>query len=141
MSTEPRFKEVPLDDEEEELRKKILDELEQEHAQRLEKLDHRKQRARDRNEERMHVLRAEGTKKLRDEIRDRFYDEKGYVEYVDGSGRREWVPKEEYEWRMRRRKKSRRSDLPMSKRMREVVATAVALVIVVLIGIVFVLKS
>ena len=141
MSTEPRFKDVPLDDEEEGLRKKILDELEQEHAERLEKLDHRKQRARDRSEERLHVARAEGAKKLRDEIRDRFYDEKGYVEYVDGSGRREWVPKEEYEWRMRRRKKGRRSDLPMSKRMREVVATAVALVIVVLMGIVFVLKS
>jgi hypothetical protein len=132
---------VPLDDDEEELREKILEELEQEHAERLEKLAHRKQRAHERTEERKQALRAHGTKKLRDEIRDRFYDEKGYVEYVDASGRREWVPKEEYEWRMRRRKRSRRSDLPMSRRMREVVATAVALVIVVLIGIVFVLKS
>jgi hypothetical protein len=140
VSTQPRSN-VPLDDGEEDLRQRILDELEQEHSERLEKLAHRKQRARARTEERKQELRVEGTKKLRDEIRDRFYDEKGYVEYVDGSGRREWVPKEEYEWRMRRRKRSRRSDLPMSKRMREVVATGVALVIVVLIGIVFVLKS
>jgi hypothetical protein len=140
VSTEPRAN-VPLVDDDEELREKLRDELEQEHAERLEKLDLRKRRARDRSEERMQALRAEGTKKLRDEVRDQFYDEKGYVEYVDASGRREWVPKEEYEWRMRRRKRSRRADLPMSNRMREVVVTAVALVIVVLIGIVFVLKA
>jgi hypothetical protein len=140
VSTEPR-RNSPVDGDEEELRQQILEELEQEHAERLEKLEHRKQRAKVRNEDRKQALRAEGAKKLRDELRDRFYDEKGYVEYVDGSGRREWVPKEEYEWRMRRRKRSRRSDLPMSKRVREVVATGVALVIVVLIGIVLVLKS
>lgn len=140
MSTETRSK-VPLDDDDDQLREQILEELEQEHAERLEKLAHRKQRARERIEVRKEAVRAQGTKKLREEVRDRFYDEKGYVEYVDGSGRREWVPKEEYEWRMRRRKKSRRSDLPMSNRMREVVVTAVALVIVVLIGIVFVLKA
>ena len=140
MSTEPRAN-VRLDDDEDELREKLLEELEHEHAERLEKLAHRKQRAKQRTAERKEVLRLEGSKKLRDEVRDQFYDEKGYVEYVDASGRREWVPKEEYEWRMRRRKRSRRSDLPMSNRMREVVATAVALVIVVLIGIVFVLKS
>ena len=140
MSSQPRPN-VQLDDAEEELREKLLEELEQDHAERLEKLAHRKQRAKERTEERKHAIRLQGTKQLRDEVRDRFYDEKGYVEYVDGSGRREWVPKEEYEWRMRRRKRSRRSDLPMSNRMREVVATVVALVIVVLIGIVFVLKA
>jgi hypothetical protein len=140
VSTQPR-QNVPFDDAEDELRQKILEELEQDHAERLEKLAHRKQRAKERTQDRKEAVRLQGTKKLRDEVRDRFYDEKGYVEYVDGSGRREWVPKEEYEWRMRRRKRSRRSDLPMSNRMREVVATAVALVIVVLIGIVFVLKA
>lgn len=140
MRTQPRPN-VQLDDAEEELRQQILEELEQDHAQRLEKLAHRKKRAKERTAERKEALRLQGTKKLRDEVRDQFYDEKGYVEYVDASGRREWVPKEEYEWRMRRRKRSRRSDLPMSNRMREVVATAVALVIVVLIGIVFVLKA
>jgi hypothetical protein len=140
VSTEPRAQ-VPLADDDEELRERILDELEQEHAERLEKLASRKRRAKERTEERKEALRLEGTKKLRDELRDRFYDEKGYVEYVDASGRHEWVPKEEYEWRMRRRKRSRRSDLPMSNRMREVVATVVALLIVVLIGIVFVLKA
>jgi hypothetical protein len=140
VSTQPR-QNVPFDDAEDELRQKILEELEQDHAERLEKLAHRKQRAKDRTQDRKEAIRLQGTKKLRDEVRDRFYDEKGYVEYVDASGRREWVPKEEYEWRMRRRKRSRRSDLPMSNRMREVVATAVALVIVVLIGIVFVLKA
>jgi len=139
VSTNPRSN-VPLDDDEE-LRERIREELEQDHAERLEKLAHRKQRAKERTAERKETQRLEGTKKLRDEVRDRFYDEKGYVEYVDASGRHEWVPKEEYEWRMRRRKRTRRSDLPMSNRMREVIVTVVALVIVVLIGIVFVLKA
>jgi hypothetical protein len=140
VSTQPR-PDLPLFDDEEELRERLREELEQDHAERLEKLAHRKQRAKDRTTERKEMQRVEGTKKLRDDVRDQFYDEKGYVEYVDASGRREWVPKEEYEWRMRRRKRSRRADLPMSNRMREVVVTAVALVIVVLIGIVFVLKA
>jgi hypothetical protein len=140
VSTEPRPTATPLQDDEDALREKILGELEREHAERLEKLAARKDRARLKSRERQEDLRAESEKKLKAELRDRFYEEHGYVEYVDGSGRREWVPKEEYEWRMRRRKRSRKSDLPMSNRMREVVVTALAVLVVIMIGIVFVLK-
>ncbi len=141
MSTDPRPTATPPQDEEDALREKILEELEREHAERLEKLASRKERARIRSRERGEELRAESEKKLKNELRDRFYEEHGYVEYVDGSGRREWVPKEEYEWRMRRRKRSRKSDLPMSNRMREVIVTALAVLVVIAIGIVFVLKQ
>jgi hypothetical protein len=141
VSTESRRTDPPLPQDEEDLRKNILDELEREHADRLEKLEKRKDRARAKTHERREDVRAETTKKLRDEVRDKFYEEKGYVEYVDASGRREWVPKEEYEWRMRRRKKSRKPDLPMSNRMREVIVIALGFVVAVIVGIVFVLKQ
>jgi hypothetical protein len=141
VSTDPRRTEPPLRDEEDALRQTLREELERDHAERLEKLEKRKDRARARTHERRDEQRAEIERKLKDEVRDQFYEEKGYVEYVDASGRREWVPKEEYEWRMRRRKKSRKPDLPMSNRMREVVVMGLGLVVAVIIGIVFVLKQ
>jgi hypothetical protein len=142
VSTEsPSRDPLQIDAEEDALRKKFLEELEAEHADRLDQLDKRKSRAKARTRERREDFKLESQKQLKNEIRDQFYEEHGYVEYVDRSGRRQWVPKEEYEWRMRRRKKSRSSDAPMSNRTREVMFYGLAVLVAVVIGIVFVLKK
>ena len=50
--------------------------------------------------------------RVQEETRSAFYKEQGYMEYTDSTGRKSWLPPEEYEWRMKRRagRKRRRNN-------------------------------
>jgi hypothetical protein len=137
---EPRSDEAGSEQSREAIRKRVLEELEAEHDQRMEQLEARKEKARARTHERKEREKEVLDRKFKEELRAEFYRERGYVEYVDRSGRRTWVPKEEYEWRMRRRKASRKRDLPMNNQTRQVLFYAATVIIALVIGLMLVKK-
>lgn len=75
---------------------RIREDLEREHSGRIERLSHW-QTSRPSSRTREAEL-----SRMREEMRQNFYKEKGYVRISDG-GRDKWVPPEEAQWRSKRR--------------------------------------
>lgn len=127
-----------LDDE----RARIRAELEAEHEARVERFAAKRAAARERAGERLDQQQRREMEQLRLDERRRFYEEKGYREYIDSNGRSEWLTPEEYEWRSKRRKrrdrKGREYTPGLLRRRRELAVYAVAVVVALLIGLVLV---
>lgn len=120
------------------LREQIRAELEAEHQRRLERFQERRTRARETSVAHQQTRQRKEEEDLRQAERRRFYTEQGYKEYVDSNGRSEWLPPQEYEWRMRRRKKrdrkGREYQPSVLSRRREVAIYLVAAAVAVLLG-------
>lgn len=85
-----------------ELEARFRREVEQDHAQRLERLHRKQETARSNREERLARARQREMSLLRDEVRMRFYKENGY-QRIEENGRERWLPPEEYASRQRAR--------------------------------------
>jgi hypothetical protein len=124
------------------LREQIRAELEAEHQRRLERFQERRSRAHDSSRAHQETRLRKAEEDLRQSERRRFYQEQGYKEYVDSNGRAEWLPPQEYEWRMRRRKKrdrkGREYQPSVLTRRRELALYAVAAVIAVILGLILI---
>ena len=84
-----------------------LSELEAEHARREQSV--RVRRRSKRSKEMEEQLRLEEMERIRNELRLQFYEENGYQQSVDRTGRTVWLSPAEFNARTRkRRKKSRR---------------------------------
>ncbi len=119
------------------LRARIRAELEQEHEARVRRFAEHRQHARQRHERRQHSKQQRMLEELREEERRKLYREKGYRRYVDSNGRETWLPKDEYAWRMKRRKRRDRASeyRPVTRQRRQTLLIyAVAAVAAVLIG-------
>lgn len=127
---------------EDELRAAIRAELEAEHAARVERFEAKRTVARERAREHHAQRERRDVEELRLAERRRFYQEKGYREYVDSNGRSEWLTPAEYEWRTQRRKRRDRRGREyhpnLVKRRRELVLYAVAVVMALVIGLLLV---
>ncbi len=117
----------------------ILEELEEEHARRLRRLEQKQQRVRSKHEQRAQREKELQIAEMRDEMRHEFYTERGYKLYIDSRGRENWLTPEEYEWRttVRRRRRRRRQFVPSLKgtRLRTVLIYAGLLVMAVVLGV------
>jgi hypothetical protein len=122
------------EEEKQALRQKVLDQLEAEHQERLNELEDRKKRAAERRGDRTRRRKEAEEAELRDQVREEYYAEKGYELYIDRSGHKKWIPKEELEWRMRRRRTRRKDNAPMSNQARSLVFYAATTLIALLLG-------
>jgi len=128
---------LPITDEERsDYSAEFRQELEQEHVRRLDRLDQQKQRIRDRKDERSRRAFESEKADLRNELRKKFYEEKGYQLYTDSSGRDFWLTAEEYKYRTGRRRKrvQRKKTKVMGLRWRTVALYMGAMAIAVLVG-------
>jgi len=128
---------VPITDEERsEYSDEFRQELERDHIRRLDNLQHQKQRIRDRKDERSRRDYESQKADLRNEVRKKFYEEKGYKLYTDSSGRELWLTAEEYHYRTSRKRKrvQRKKTKIMGLRWRTVALYAGAMAIAVLMG-------
>lgn len=127
-------------DEREAARQRIRQELEEEHRARLHRFQSRVERQREDTEARRAGRERRRDEELREAERRRFHEEHGYREYVDSNGRREWLPPEEYAWRMKRRRKhdakARDFSPAFLKRRQELALYAIAALLAMLVGLI-----
>lgn len=120
------------------LREQIRTELEAEHQRRLERFAERRAQSRDTGRIHKETRERKELEDLRQAERRRYYQEQGYKQYVDSNGRTEWLPPQEYEWRMRRRKKrdkkGREYQPSVLSRRRELLVYGVAALAAILLG-------
>jgi len=130
---------VLSEEERREAESRILDELEDEHARRLRRLEHKRQRVRSKREQQAQLQKELVVAEMRDEMRHEFYTERGYKLYIDSRGRENWLTPEEFEWRTkyRRRRRRRRKLVPSFKgtRLRTVLIYTGLLAVAVILGI------
>ena len=101
---------MPLtDDERKQAEASILEDLDREHARRLDALDRKRERLRTRRDHELHLQHEHEVAELREELRARYYTERGYRLYVDSRGRESWLTPEEYEWRTKYRRRRKRN--------------------------------
>ena len=134
---EPATRPAPPALETDALREQIRAELEAEHQLRLERFAQRRHEAHQQGHHKAEQRQRREAEDLREKERRRFYEEKGYKEYVDSNGRSEWLPAEEHDWRVRRRKRRDRGgeySPQLGRRRRDLVIYAVAALIAVVIG-------
>ncbi|MFH1463455.1 MAG: hypothetical protein ABIO70_03630 [Pseudomonadota bacterium] len=100
---------MPLTDEERQRAEAaILEDLEREHARRQDAIERKRDRLRskrDRDQQLQHELEVAH---LREELRARYYTERGYKQYIDSRGRESWLSPEEFEWRTKYRRRRKR---------------------------------
>ncbi len=122
------------DEERAALEAEMRQQLEEEHAQRLRQLEERRASARARREARGAGARQVAVTELQQELRERFYKEKGYRLYTDSTGREVWLTPEEFAVRSRRRKERKRPmhDQELGQRRIWYVYGAIAVLAVVL---------
>lgn len=100
---------MPLtDDERSEWEARFRTELEEEHAKRVEAQSEadRRRLSRKRTEE---EEREAEVAKLRLQTREQFWKDNGYVKYIDSRGAELWLLPDEYERRMKARKRQKRN--------------------------------
>jgi hypothetical protein len=91
--------------------RQIREELEAEHQRRSDNI-RRRSSAQGAAEDRPERRNAE-LFELREQARQRFYQEHQYKLYVDSTGREVWLPPEEYEQRMARRRRRKEPPIPL----------------------------
>lgn len=130
---------VLTEDERKAAEARIIEELEEEHARRLRRLEHKRQRVRSKREEEAQREKELIVAEMRDKMRHEFYSERGYKLYIDSRGRENWLTPEEYEWRtkVRRRRTRTREWVPSFKgaRLNTVLIYAGMLVLAVVLGV------
>ena len=87
-------------DERERLEAEIRAELEAEHLSRLERVARRREELAQSRELRHERSKQAEVARMREDVRRRFYQERGY-ERIEEHGRERWIPREEYELRTR----------------------------------------
>jgi hypothetical protein len=90
---------------EEELAERLRTHLEAEHSARLEQLSSRQKRERTQSLERVGDADAQRVER---QVREAFYKDHGYKEYIDSHGRRSMIPPEEWEWKQSKRSQRKR---------------------------------
>jgi hypothetical protein len=121
--------------------------LEEEHARRLEEFKRRRSLAHERGAEHRERVREEELADLKARVRERFYGEKDYRRYTDSRGQETWLPREEYEWRMKvrrsraRRHREYRSSVFLTGRTRTVVLYGIVVVVAVVVGLLVALRG
>lgn len=140
MTPLPQPPKPPGIDESLDRRAQIRAELEAEHEARLARFRSRSKRAREDGQAVSASRERKSEEELRQAERLSFFKEQGYKEYVDSNGRREWLPGEEYDWRMRRRKqrdtKGREYTPAILKRRQELVLYGIAALLAIIVGLV-----
>ncbi len=99
------------DDEKAEWRARFITEAAAEHERRMGRSEAEKQeqkRVERTNSGRDALEREAEIARLRLEVREAFWNEQGYVAYIDSRGTRLWLTPGEYEERMSRRKRSKK---------------------------------
>ena len=133
---------LPLKNEDEDLvRAEFQQKLEEEHQARLDDLAKKRSRARARSNSRADRRSNAEIARIHEEMREKFQKEQGYREYVDSVGRRFMVPPEEYDWRVRVRKRrgpKHRIRRETKARTRQMIAYSVVLIIAVIAGLILV---
>lgn len=94
--------------EREEIAQRFREELQETHQQRLERVERQKGRTERKDSKHSQRARDAEIARIQDETRAAFYKEQGYLEYTDSTGRKSWLPPEEYAWRMKRRSRRKR---------------------------------
>ncbi len=131
---------VLTEDERKAAEARILEELEEEHARRLRRLEHKRQRVRSKREQQAMREKELVIAEMRDGMRHEFYTERGYKLYIDSRGRENWLTPEEYEWRtkVRRRRRRTRKWIPVPSfkgaRLNQVLIYAGMLALAVVLG-------
>ena len=125
------------EDERKEAEEVFLQELNEEHEDKIAALERRHERLRAKKEARSQREKNIYLEELRDKVRESFYTEKGYRRYVDSRGRELWLAPEEYEWRMRhrRRRRKRRFRLANAQRYQMVLIYFGILLLAIALGI------
>ena len=117
---------------------RILEELEEEHARRIRRLEHKRQRVRSKRDQEAQREKELVVAEMRDKMRHDFYTKRGYKLYIDSRGRENWLTPEEYEWRTkyRRRRRRRPSMVPKIRgtRLRTVLIYGGMLALAVIVG-------
>jgi hypothetical protein len=93
------------------LERQIWEELEAERQRRSDNV-RRRSSAQGSGEDRPERRNAE-VYELREQAKQRFYQEHHYKLYVDSTGREVWLPPEEYEQRMARRRRRKEPPIPL----------------------------
>lgn len=91
----------------EEARNLFRSEMEDEHAERQDRMQKRREKSRAKGSARAQRTRQIELSDVREDVQKKFYEENGYKLYIDSTGREVWLSPDEYEWRMRRRKHGR----------------------------------
>jgi len=82
--------------------------LEEEHARRVDSFSAKLERSSQRREKSESDRAAHAIQEIHDRVRHQFYEENGYKLYTDSRGHKTWLLPEEYEWRTRHSRTSRR---------------------------------
>ncbi len=82
------------------LEAQFREEIERDHEQRMERLSRKQESARAHREERAARARQREAALIRDAVRMKFYQEKGY-QRIEENGRERWIPAEEFAARQR----------------------------------------
>ncbi len=90
---------------------RFREELEAEHQSHLQSMELKRARSRDRTLQRRARSREHELSALKAEVREAFYHERGYKLYTDSNDRERWVPPEDYERLINRRRHRSRKTL------------------------------
>jgi len=123
------------DDDRRTFAEQFLEELEAEHVRREHHAIDRKRRRSARS--RGQTQREHDINTLRDEVRTKYYDERGYQQQVDQTGRTVWLSPAEQELHQSRRRRRHRlkGHLPKTPtQIREVILFGVMCAVAVIIG-------
>lgn len=126
-------------DEEEAIRAEFHQKLQEEHHDRLDELAKKRARAKARSRNRSERKANADIARIHEEMREKFYKEQGYREYVDSVGRRHMVPPEEYDWRVKVRKRrgpKYRVHRETKARTRQLIGYGIVLMIAIVAGLI-----
>ncbi|MEE2750040.1 MAG: hypothetical protein VX519_01310 [Myxococcota bacterium] len=85
-----------------------LAQLEEEHRRRVVSMERRRARAEERRTTGNNSGQEATINDIQDRVRQQFYENHNYKRYVDSRGNAHWLIAEEYEWRMKHRKRSQK---------------------------------
>jgi len=90
------------------IEQEALAQLEEEHRRRIVSMERRRSRAQERRSRGTNNGEEAAIHDIQDRVRQQFYEEHGYKRYVDSRGNAHWLIAEEYEWRMKHRKRTQK---------------------------------
>ena len=128
---------TPLSPEElQEARARFESEFAEEHEVRLQKVRRRERRTDGKRTAREEEARNAALNALKAEVQAEFHKKNGYKLYTDSTGRQHWLPPEEYDQRMARRKRRRHRVLEpvVGDRTRELVFMVGLVILAVVLG-------
>ena len=119
------------------IEREAVAQLEEEHSRRLVSLEKRLARAEERRSKGASSRQEASINGIQDRVRQQFYENNSYKRYLDSRGNAHWLLEEEYEWRMKHRKRSQRNRSNYSsqgKRQKRLMVVNIAVVIVAILA-------